>query len=53
MEKGLPSAGSSGSLSNNSAVQQLKKMMEEVETIKAEREVIENQIKEATFDMCK
>ena len=51
LEKGLPSAGSSGGLQNNSAVQQLKKMMEEIETIKAEREVVETQIKDATFDM--
>jgi hypothetical protein len=28
-------------------------MMEEIETIKAEREVVETQIKDATFDMCK
>jgi hypothetical protein len=30
----------------------IKKMMEEIETIKAEREVVETQIKDATFDMC-
>lgn len=28
-------------------------MMEEVATIKAEREVIETEIKDVTFDMCK
>ncbi|XP_063423145.1 programmed cell death 6-interacting protein-like isoform X1 [Mytilus trossulus] len=51
IEKGIPSAGSYGGLQNNSAVQQLKKMMEEVATIKAEREVIETEIKDVTFDM--
>lgn len=34
-------------------VQKLRKLMEEVETIKAEREVIENEFKEAKFDMSK
>ncbi|XP_053408218.1 programmed cell death 6-interacting protein-like isoform X3 [Mercenaria mercenaria] len=51
IEKALPSAGKSGSLSGNPVVQDLKKMMEEVEAIKAEREVIENELKESKFDM--
>lgn len=34
-------------------VKELRKLCEEVETIKAEREVIENEIKEAKFDMSK
>lgn len=50
IERALPSGGSSR-VANNPAAQQLRKMMEEVEAIKAEREVIENTLKEASFDM--
>lgn len=51
IEKSLPSAGGNGGLAGNPVVKELKKMMEEVEAIKAEREVIENELKEAKFDM--
>ncbi|KAL4229283.1 Rhophilin [Mactra antiquata] len=51
IEKSLPSAGSGGQLAGNPVVQDLKKMMEEVEGLKAEREVIENELKETKFDM--
>ena len=50
IEKSLPSGGSSGQ-SANPVIQELKKMMEEVEGIKAEREVIESELKESNFDM--
>ena len=53
IEKALPSAGNSGSVSGNPIVNDLKKMMEEVEALKAEREVIENELKESKFDMGK
>lgn len=48
----LPSAGSGGSnVKNSSAVFQLRKLMEDVETIKAERDTIECELKSATIDM--
>ncbi|GFG30115.1 hypothetical protein Cfor_09518 [Coptotermes formosanus] len=48
----LPSAGSGGSnVKNSSAVFQLRKLMEDVETIKAERDTIECELKSATVDM--
>ncbi|KAK7480996.1 hypothetical protein BaRGS_00027811 [Batillaria attramentaria] len=51
LEQSLPAAGNAGALQGNPVVQELRKLCEEVETIKAEREVIENEIKEAKFDM--
>ena len=53
IESSLPSAGTSGSISSLPIVKDLRKMMEEVESIKAEREVIENELKESKFDMGK
>nr|XP_023015780.1 programmed cell death 6-interacting protein [Leptinotarsa decemlineata] len=50
IESALPS-GNSGSVGNSSAVQTLRQLMEEVETIKAERETIESELKSATTDM--
>ncbi|GAB1608342.1 programmed cell death 6-interacting protein-like isoform X6 [Argonauta hians] len=47
----LPSANPTAALQDSGAVQDLRKLMEEVETIKAEREVIEREIKDATFDI--
>uniref|UniRef100_A0A1Y1LGS8 BRO1 domain-containing protein n=1 Tax=Photinus pyralis TaxID=7054 RepID=A0A1Y1LGS8_PHOPY len=44
-------AGPGGSVSNSSAVQTLRQLMEEVETVKAERDVIETELKSATVDM--
>ncbi|XP_017035130.1 programmed cell death 6-interacting protein [Drosophila kikkawai] len=50
IQQSLPSA--SGSVDPNcSSVQRLKKLMEDVETIKAEREAVESELKGATFDM--
>ena len=40
-----------GSQSNSPAVSKLRKLMDDVEAIKAEREVIENELKNANFDM--
>ncbi|XP_025081539.1 programmed cell death 6-interacting protein-like isoform X2 [Pomacea canaliculata] len=51
LEKSLPAAGNVGALQGSAVVKELRKLCEEVETIKAEREVIENEIKEAKFDM--
>ncbi|KAK5650698.1 hypothetical protein RI129_001727 [Pyrocoelia pectoralis] len=44
-------AGPGGSVSDSSAVQTLHQLMEEVETVKAERDVIETELKSATVDM--
>ncbi|XP_017082947.2 programmed cell death 6-interacting protein [Drosophila eugracilis] len=50
IQQSLPSA--SGSVDPNcSSVQRLKKLMDDVETIKAEREAVESELKGATFDM--
>lgn len=43
--------GGGNNLDNTSAVSMLKLLMEEVETIKAERDVIESELKSATIDM--
>lgn len=53
IEKALPSGGGAHASESSGVVQKLRKLMEEVETIKAEREVIENEFKEAKFDMSK
>ncbi|KAG7172531.1 programmed cell death 6-interacting protein-like [Homarus americanus] len=46
----LPSAGASTN-GSNPAVQRLKQLMEDVETLKAERDAIECELKSATIDM--
>lgn len=46
---GVPSAACG--VQDSSAVCQLRKLMDEVETIKAERDVIESELKSATVDM--
>ncbi|XP_076437173.1 programmed cell death 6-interacting protein-like isoform X2 [Babylonia areolata] len=51
IEQALPAAGNAGALQGNPIVQELRQMCEQVETIKAEREVIENELKNAQFDM--
>ncbi|XP_048781055.2 programmed cell death 6-interacting protein-like isoform X3 [Ostrea edulis] len=51
IEKSLPSGGGAQASEGSGAVQRLRKLMEEVETIKAEREVMENELKDAKFDM--
>lgn len=53
IEKALPSGGGAHASESSGVVQKLRKLMEEVETIKAEREVVENEFKEAKFDMSK
>lgn len=50
LEAAVPQ-GSSGDISNSSAVNTLKHLMEEVETIKSERDVIESELKNTSFDM--
>lgn len=51
LERHLPSASSGGSVQSLPVVAKLKKMMEEVETMKAERDVVETEINNAVFDM--
>lgn len=51
IKSSLPSANPTAALQDSNVVQELRKLMEQVETIKAEREVIEREIKDATFDM--
>lgn len=52
MQNAVPSSGPQGtSVQQSPAVQQLRKLMEDVATIKAEREVIESELKSATTDM--
>lgn len=50
METACPS-GNGSDMSNASSVDELRKLMESVETIKAEREVIESELKSATVDL--
>lgn len=50
LENACP-ASSGGNISNCSSVQELRHLMETVDTIKAEREVIESELKSATVDL--
>ncbi|KAL3279081.1 hypothetical protein HHI36_016595 [Cryptolaemus montrouzieri] len=50
LENAVP-RGSSENVSNSSAVSTLRRLMEEVETLKAERDVIESELKNTTVDM--
>ncbi|KAL1491587.1 hypothetical protein ABEB36_012162 [Hypothenemus hampei] len=50
LEASLPS-GNGSNVQNSSAVATLRNLMEEVETIKAERDAIESELKSATTDM--
>lgn len=50
LEASVPSSSGS-SVGNSSAVSTLRLLMEEVETIKAERDVIESELKSAMTDM--
>lgn len=50
LENACP-ANSGGNISNCSSVQELRHLMESVDTIKAEREVIESELKSATIDL--
>lgn len=49
LESGIPSGNPTAS--NSPCVQRLRQLMEEVETIKAEREAIESELKSSTVDM--
>ncbi|XP_061174111.1 programmed cell death 6-interacting protein-like isoform X2 [Saccostrea echinata] len=51
IDKALPSGGGAHASESTGVVQKLRKLMDDVETIKAEREAIENELKEAKFDM--
>ncbi|XP_052824372.1 programmed cell death 6-interacting protein, partial [Octopus bimaculoides] len=51
IKSSLPSANPTAALQDSNVVQELRKLMEQVETIKAEREAIEREIKDATFDI--
>lgn len=50
LQSAVPEA-TSASVPNSSAVQKLRQLMEAVATLKAERDVIESELKSATFDM--
>ncbi|XP_023312721.1 programmed cell death 6-interacting protein-like, partial [Anoplophora glabripennis] len=50
IEAALPS-GTSGNVADSSSAATLRQLMEEVETVKAEREAIESELKSATTDM--
>ena len=52
LEQALPAAGNAGSLQSSPVVQDLRQLCEQVETLKAEREATENELKNAQFDMC-
>uniref|UniRef100_A0A8D8W3V9 Programmed cell death 6-interacting protein n=1 Tax=Cacopsylla melanoneura TaxID=428564 RepID=A0A8D8W3V9_9HEMI len=51
MTQALPSCNGSTNATNCSAAQQLRHLMEEVETIKATRDVIESELKSSQLDM--
>ncbi|GLG92649.1 Programmed cell death 6-interacting protein [Gryllus bimaculatus] len=51
LQAAVPSAGPGGAVRDSAAVQELRRLMEEVETLKAERDVIESELKSATVDM--
>ncbi|KAJ1520851.1 hypothetical protein ONE63_003939 [Megalurothrips usitatus] len=51
MESAVPSASSTGVNSSGAAFCRLKQLMEDVEAIKAERTVVESELKSATIDM--
>uniref|UniRef100_A0A1L8DJF9 Putative programmed cell death protein n=1 Tax=Nyssomyia neivai TaxID=330878 RepID=A0A1L8DJF9_9DIPT len=50
LERSVPSAGGAG-VSNSPSVQKLRSLMDSVETIKAERDAIEAELKSATVNM--
>lgn len=50
LENACP-VSSGGNISNCSSVQELRKLMDNVDTIKVEREVIESELKSATVDL--
>ncbi|XP_065214385.1 programmed cell death 6-interacting protein-like [Planococcus citri] len=54
IERNIPAGSTTGGSSisySSSAISSLKRLMEEVETIKAERDAIESELKSATVDM--
>ena len=53
IEKELPAATPTAALQGSPIVAELKKLCEQVETIKAERDVIETEIKDTKCDMGK
>lgn len=51
LQNAVPRGSTAGNVSNASAAETLRQLMEEVETVKAERDVIESELKSATLDM--
>ncbi|KAK0059367.1 programmed cell death 6-interacting protein [Biomphalaria pfeifferi] len=51
LETALPAASAAGSLQNSAVVKKLRDLIEQVNTIKAERDVIEVEVKDAKCDM--
>lgn len=53
IENALPAASPTAALRNSPIVQEMRKLMEQVEAVKAEREAIESDLKDKQCDMCK
>ena len=51
IEKSLPAGSPTAALQGSPVIGELKKLCEQVETIKAERDVIETEIKDAKCDL--
>lgn len=51
IQSSIPSTGGNSDACNSSAAKRLRVLMESVETIKAERDAIESELKTATFNM--
>ncbi|RUS90047.1 hypothetical protein EGW08_002160 [Elysia chlorotica] len=51
LESTLPAASAAASLQGSDVVKRLRELIEQVNTIKAERDVIESEVKDAKFDM--
>ena len=51
IEKALPAGSPTAALQGSPVIAELKQLCEQVETIKAERDVIETEIKDAKCDM--
>ncbi|CAL1536222.1 unnamed protein product [Lymnaea stagnalis] len=51
LESALPAASAAASLQNSAVVKRLRELIEQINTLKAERDVIELEVKDAKFDM--
>jgi len=53
LQQALPSGSASNLLKDSESARQLRSLMQQVDAIKNEREVMENELKSATSDMSK